>query len=241
MTNPIITDAVENSFTPLLIINNKGGEDARILKKYREPAWNYQVIRFLTPQGKDIIPRRDGINTQQALSSRMVAALEKSKQHVPENLKLLAQATDTTNLEKVAFSCHCFWTGEYKLGAMNGVVSTEAGWLNGREVTLVTYNKKHISLSNLYKKANQLGVANSVYVNNQSQANELSKIVKKPSSLSGYKKASASDQKRQIGGTPFASLPLSENQLTKVNAFARSDYKKALSYLTHKQRALISK
>ncbi len=51
MTNPAIINAVENSFVPLLIYNNKKGADAEVLKKYGEPAWNYQVIRFLTMDG----------------------------------------------------------------------------------------------------------------------------------------------------------------------------------------------
>ena len=87
MTDPTIINAVENSFVPLLIINNKGGEDAKILKKYNEPSWNYQVIRFLNSDGKDIIPRRDRVNTKGLLASRMVAVLEKAGKPVPEALK----------------------------------------------------------------------------------------------------------------------------------------------------------
>jgi len=91
MTNPAIISTIENSFIPLLIHNNTGGKDALILRKYNEPSWNYQVIRFLTSEGKDIIPRRDGVNTTAALASRMVTALEKSKQTVPANLRALVK------------------------------------------------------------------------------------------------------------------------------------------------------
>lgn len=241
MTNPIIIDAIENSFIPLLVINNKGGVDAEVLKKYNEPAWNYQVIRFLTAEGKDIIAREDKVNSQRELSSRMVMALERSKQAVPDSLQLLAQSSDTNNLGRVAFSCACFWTGEYKIGAIEGVVSTESGWLGGHEVTLVIYHKKHITLGDLYKKAHALGVAHSVYVANQSQAAELKGMVKNTGLLSGYKKAKSSDQNRQLNGTDFSSLQLTESQLTKVNAFVRSDVKKAIRYLTHKQREQLSK
>lgn len=89
MTDPAIIKAVENSFTPLLIINNKAGVDAKILRKYKEPAWNYQVIRFLDSAGKDVIPRKGSIYTKKELASRMVKALEKAKQPVPEALKNL--------------------------------------------------------------------------------------------------------------------------------------------------------
>ena len=91
MTNKTIISTIENSFVPLLIHNNTGGEDAKILKKYNEPSWNYQVIRFLTSDGKDIIPRKSSVNTLKALSTRMVDALEKAKQPVPAELKKLAK------------------------------------------------------------------------------------------------------------------------------------------------------
>ena len=87
MTDPIIVDAVENSFVPLLIHNNQRGPDTKLLKKYKEPAWNYQVIRFLTKEGKDIIPRKNRVNTINALATRMVKALEKAKQPIPPALR----------------------------------------------------------------------------------------------------------------------------------------------------------
>jgi len=91
MTNKTIISAIENSFIPLLIHNNTGGEDSKILKKYNEPSWNYQVIRFLTSDGKDIIPRKSSVNTLKAISARMVKALEVAKQPVPPELKKLAE------------------------------------------------------------------------------------------------------------------------------------------------------
>ncbi len=90
MTNKTIISTIENSFIPLLIHNNTG-TDAKILKKYNEPSWNYQVIRFLTSDGKDIIPRKSSVNTVKALSARMVTTLEKAKQPVPADLQQLAK------------------------------------------------------------------------------------------------------------------------------------------------------
>ena len=87
MTDPTLVKVIENSFVPLLIINNKGGTDAQILRKYNEPSWNYQVIRFLNSEGKDLIPRRDRVNTKQALAARMIKALEKAGKPVPASLK----------------------------------------------------------------------------------------------------------------------------------------------------------
>lgn len=245
MTNPIIVDTIENNFIPLLIHNNSGGEDSKILKKYKEPAWNYQVIRFLNANSQDIIPRKDRVNTQKQLSARMALALEKAGKPVPKALQLLQLEKDTTQLEQVAFSCHCFWTGEHKLGAIDGVIATEAGWLAGHEVTLVTYHKIKLPLKELISLARQKQVANDVYLSSESQRKRVPLLVKKTKSLKGYRKAKKSDQKRQIPGTIFTSLftnqKLSDSQACKVNAFCRSNPQKALEYLTSSQRHSIGK
>lgn len=82
---------IETHFEPVAIYNNVPGKDARILKEFKEPAWNYQVIRFLDSDKKDLIPRRDGINTVKAVARRMVLALESKKHEVPVELRALTE------------------------------------------------------------------------------------------------------------------------------------------------------
>jgi len=79
MSDPEVVSSIEKNFIPLLIINNKAGNDAKLLKRFKEPAWNYQVIRFLDHNGKDIIPRKDKIWTKPALLKRMREAKNKAK------------------------------------------------------------------------------------------------------------------------------------------------------------------
>ncbi len=92
LTNPSLVEAIENEFYPVLIYNNhKGGMDEKSLKRFNEPAWNYQVIRFLDAQGRDIIPRKDRIWTVSGVASRMIEALTVANRPVPEYLKVLTQ------------------------------------------------------------------------------------------------------------------------------------------------------
>lgn len=77
MSDPEVVKSIEKNFIPLLIINNTGGNDAKMLKHFKEPAWNYQVIRFLDHKGNDIIPRKDKIWDKQTLLKRMNLALKK--------------------------------------------------------------------------------------------------------------------------------------------------------------------
>ena len=89
LSHPQIVEAIETEFESVVVYNNRKGEDAAILKSFGEPAWNYQVIRFLSSKGEDIILRRDKIWTTEALAARMVEALETRGRPVPDYLNSL--------------------------------------------------------------------------------------------------------------------------------------------------------
>lgn len=225
LSDPTVVRSIEENFIPLLIHNNKPGKDAEILGKYGEPAWNYQVVRFLDSSGKDLIPRKDRVWTAAELKPRMKAALEKAGK---------PQAASPPKTERLAICQHCFWTGEMKIGTIEGVARTEAGFLDGREVTLVEYDPSKTSAATILKQAKADGVASAVYLDDPSQLPGSKKLV-------SYRAAPASDQKKQIQGTVFERLDLTPQQATKVNAYARSNPSKALEFLTPDQRKNLHK
>jgi Thioredoxin-like len=198
LSDPSVRKSVEDDFIPLLIPNNSSGKDAEVLRRYDEPAWNYQVVRFLDSAGHDLIPRKDRVWDAPQLKARMALALEKSGRR----------------LHRVAFSQSCFWEGEMRLGAIEGVTRTEAGFLGGREVTLVDYDPAKVALASLTQQAKSAGVGTGVFTD-----------------LGGYEKAPAPDQKRQLQGTPYAKLKLTPEQATKVNAFVRTAPERVAEFL----------
>ena len=233
MSNPVVVEAIESEFTPLLIHNNKSGKDAEVLRRFGEPAWNYQVVRFLDASAKDLIPRKDQVWDTSGIAERMIATLTKAKRPVPAYLSLLA-AEHSPRLKQAVFSMYCFWTGEMALGQIDGVITTEAGFMSGREVTLVRYDPEVIALPKLIAAAEKVECANAVHVPAadlaQAKASRLN-----VGTISGYRVAPASDQKKQLQGTAAQKLPLSAAQATKVNAWLRGDSTKALRYLTPSQ------
>jgi len=237
MAHPLIAEAVEDLFTPLLIHNNKGGKEAEILKRYDEPAWNFQVVRFLDGNGRDVIPRRDKVWTSDEIAARMIEALAKSGRAVPEYLRLLS-SEKSDGLKQVAFAMACFWTGEKELGAVNGVVHTEAGFIDGHEVTLVSYDPTVIPVPELIAAAERVQCAQSVYLP-QADQQAMRPVRLKVQALAGYRKAPSSDQKRQIQGTSVAGLSLHGVQATKINAWIRTDPTKALALLSPRQLAAL--
>ena len=240
LSEPTLVKVIENHFIPVFVANNQPGKDATTLKRFKEPAWNYQVVRFLDATATDLVPRKDGVWTVKPLAQRMVEALEKAGRKTPRELRILA-GMKTAMTEKAAFAQYCFWTGEMKFGQMEGVVTTEAGFYDGHEVTLVEFDPSILPFDELVKKATAVQCADRVYVSTQEQ-----KILAKKAGhgqaselRAGYRAASDSDQKKQLQGTPFAKLELTLEQATKANAYARSQPARALKYLTPEQVKLL--
>lgn len=230
-------EAIESEFEPVLVINNRPGKDEEILREFGEPAWNYQVVRFLDQEKADLIPRKDRIWSVEALAARMSEALSAAGREVPDYLKALGGVAAATDPSEAAFAMFCFWTGEWRLGGLDGVLTTEAGWLEGREVTRVTFDRAVISFEKLLAHAASFDCAQKVYVTSTADRkfSEASRL--KTGTLDeGYRRANLSDQKRQISGTAFAKLNLSPVQATKINAVARSNPQSALNWLSPRQR-----
>ena len=149
LSHPIVVSAAESEFVPLAVFNNVAGKDAEVLKAFNEPAWNNPVLRFLTPEGVDLIPRKDGDYSTAFVLTRMMAALETAKRPVPIYLKLVAAEYATTKTETAVFAMYCYWEGEAKLGALEGVIGTRIGELGGSEVVEVTFDPTAIGYKSL--------------------------------------------------------------------------------------------
>ena len=221
LSHPIIIDAIENEFVPLAVFNNAGGHDKAILKRFKEPAWNFQVMRFINTEGKDIIPRKDRVWTPAGTAMRMVEALETEKKSVPDYLKTVAWTHDPKKLRTAAFSMACFWDGEAKLGSIDGVVGTEAGWIGRHEVVRLTYDPSQIEWSNLVNQARAHGCANQIYAPDTSTLAQTPKKFGAFANLylpKAYRSARASDQKRHLLASKYRDLPLNPVQRTKINS-----------------------
>ena len=232
LRHPLIVEAMEDLFHPVLVYNNRdAGTDRELLERFGEPAWNYQVIRFLDSKGEDVIPRKDRVWTTSGVAWRMIEALEATGRPVPLYLRTVAIENDADHLATAAFAMHCFWTGEMALGKIPGVVATEAGWMEGREVTRVTYDPSTIDLARLRRETEKAECADKTYAPGDG------------AELRGYEPAKDSDQKRQImRWEELRALPgLTPMQLTKVNAFATSDMNDALSWLSPRQKRALEK
>lgn len=220
LSNPLIVDAIEESFVPVAVFNNQGGADREVLEKYNEPAWNYQVIRFVNSEGKDILPREDNVWTDSAVAARMIEALEQYGHPVPDYLRTVAWQGQP-GLQTATFAMFCFWDGESKLGAIDGVTQTEAGWLDGREVVKLRFDPEVVSFLELSEKASRLGCDQRIYAPDQAALETLPAMLQRKATVfveADYRRSRESDQKRQLRRLHFTEIELNAGQQTKINA-----------------------
>ena len=212
LSQPLIVEAIESYFIPLCIYNNKGGSDKEVLEKYEEPSWNNPVIRVVDQTGKDIIDRQPDFRSQTKTLNTIINAIKKSGKEIPGYLKILLEETvaqESGTTEEAFLSMYCFWSGEKEIGGMPGIVSTEAGYMHGKEVVKINFDRKITSLSTIVEKANKLRCADQVFATVQKDDN----ISVKPTGK--YRKDS--EDKYYLSKSEFRIIPMTELQKTKVN------------------------
>ncbi len=212
LSNPLMTEAIENEFIPLAIFNNKGGTDAKILKKYGEPSWNNPVVRIVDANGDNLVKRVASDYSAKGLYNAMIASLNSYGNVVPEYMKLLGKELSSTNLKERTYKMYCFWTGEKQLGSQVGVVTTQAGFQRG-EVVKVAYNADEISEKELDKFAT---------------SNKMEPVA------NGAFRWSEKDEDYYLQHSKFKNIPLSPLQRTKINS-ALGNRQNPKVYLSPKQ------
>lgn len=234
LSHPLLVEAIETEFVPLLIYNNRPGTDAGLLKRYREPSWNNPVVRFLDGQGEDVIDRADGVWDLPGIASRMMKALETADREVPMYLRLLVEeSSTTTKRERATFAMFCYWEGEAKLGAIDGVLSTRAAWLDGLEVVELEFDPRKVSYEELLREAKQMQCASRVFTRTDAQQAIAAPLVGNDAVRSNeqVRSASESDQLYQLRHSPLRLLPVTPLQAIRLNSAlgTRDDVKQFLS------------
>jgi hypothetical protein len=216
LSNPLMVEAIENSFIPLAIYNNKGGKDKVVLDRFNEPSWNNPVVRIINTKGKNVVSRISGDYSAKTLQKRMVEALQSYGKEIPDYLKLLGQELSASGKTKEKyFKMYCFWTGEKQLAKVDGVLSTQSGFMNG-EVVKVSYDASKVDEADLdaYAKANSF----------------------RPVDASKTYKPASNDIHYYLRHTDYKYIPLTELQQTKINSAIGSG-KTGDEYLSPKQYA----
>ena len=220
LSHPLIVEAIESLFVPVAIFNNKGGQDAKVLKYYGEPSWNNPVVRIVDNKKQDLIQRVNGNYSRLGIVQAMRLALQAENLAVPAYLELLEDEllAEQTGTESAVFSMYCFWTGEKEIGKLDGVVETQAGFMNGREVVKVKFDPEKIEYQDLLKNANQASCASHVYTNDKTQAKASENVIGKGAASQTGKFRQDREPKYYLGKTVYRFIPMTQLQAVKVNS-----------------------
>ncbi len=244
LSHPLVVEAIETRFVPVVIYNNVKGDDEKTLKLFDEPASNNPVIRILDASGESLAPRLADDYSISGVVSRMMAALDATHGGIPPYLELLneQELAQRVGVERATFSVHCFWEGEVALGAVPGVVSTKAGFIGKTEVVDIDYNPKEVSFTSLLRQAIKKDSASGVFARSDEQAkqaepmlagqvvrlNDVSKPDKRP--------------KYHIFNSPFRYVPMIELQAIRINeALSQKQGRDARHHLSPRQYELLLK
>ena len=220
LSHPLVVDAIENEFVPLAIYNNIKGKDRTVLTSFGEPTWNNPVVRIVNAKRTELAPRLNGNYTLLGLATSIRRALEAVGREVPAYMTLLIEEEEAKlkGTESATFSMYCFWTGEKKLSQIDGVVSTAAGFMQGREVVRVQFVPSKVSFVDLLSKARQEGCASSVFVHDNDQSNQASKILPENAIHSAASFRKDSEPKYYLSTTDYRFVPMTPLQAARVNA-----------------------
>ncbi len=220
MSHPFIVEAIETYFIPVAIYNNKGGKDAEVLRYYREPTWNNPVVRIVSSDKKNLVPRLSGNYSSLGVLQTIITAMDQIGLAVPQYLELFEEELISKALEteKVTFSMYCFWTGEGNFGQIPGVVSTKSGFMDSREVVQVEYSPEVISFKKLLEKALREDMFDHVYTHNDKQKRVAQSLLEGKQIHSRSTFRADHQPKYYLSRTQYRSVPMTPLQASRVNS-----------------------
>ncbi len=230
LSHPLVVEAIEDLFIPVVIHNNKQGKDKEILDFFGEPSWNNPVIRIVDFELKDVTERLNANYTSYGIVSKINYALQKRNKKIPQYLKLLEEEffAQVSGTETAYIGMYCFWSGEKCYSEAQGVVETHAGFMNGSEVVEVKYNPKKTNVDALIQHGKGMNCADRLFSDKNS-------FVK--STISNHNRVDFKldrESKYYIYNSKYKFVPMTELQACKVN-FAIANRKLAEEFLSPRQ------
>lgn len=239
LSHPLIVETIETYFVPLAIYNNRRGKDADVLDYYGEPSWNNPVVRIVGSDTKDVVPRLSGNYTPSGLTGYLINGMQQAGSPVPDYLPLLHAelAAVERGVEKTTLSMFCFWTGEKELGSIDGVVRTEAGYMDSREVVNVYFDPAQVSLETIFEKGQAAECADRVYASTESQKRTAGQSLGENKVRQAGNFRLDREPKYYLRHTDFRRVPMTQAQAVKINALI-GEGKSPLHLLSPRQQMM---
>ncbi len=209
LSDPLIVEAIESEFVPLCIYNNLKGHDRKVLDKYNEPTWNNPVVRIVDNGGSDIVDRLSGNYSKQGIIDAISSALQSEGNIVPTYIRNLNTEYSAVDTDELVLGMYCFWSGEKTMAEIPGVIKSEAGFMNGKEVVKLVYDKDKVSSTTIVGKAKKARCADVVFSDNKRFKDV------KTNKTGTFRRDK--ETKYYLFNSPYRSIPMTPYQQLKAN------------------------
>ena len=152
-------------------------------------------------------------------------------------MNILHQEHSAKDLRETHLSMYCFWSGEKNLGKLDGVISTQAGFMNGAEVVKVKYNADILEEEKLISFAANKKCADGVFSNDKRELSVAKKLNIKTKKEGKFRPDN--QPKYYTYNSEFKYVPMTSLQALKVNT-ALSNRLSPDEYLSPRQIELLS-
>jgi len=196
LSHPLLVEAAETLFEPVLVYNNRSEDDA-ICEAWGEPRWNNPVLRSIDADGHERAHRFAGPYTEAATARFLTSALGDA---APPWLSDLADELEARGRAQTAtYAMACFWSGEAHLGQADGVLATRTGWQGGQEVVEVIYDPHTVDAATL---------------------DAFARAGRSQPAAAGSLAPTPKDDRHALKRTKWASVWMTPRQATRANALA---------------------
>lgn len=226
LSHPLIVDAAETQFVPVVVRNNVDGVEREILNSFNEPALNNPVVRIINPDRTARSPRVADNFTLAGLANAMRHGLEFEGGDCPGYLIALDDEMRSAGKTKATavFETECFWEGEAALGGIRGVTSSRTGFVGGKEVVELTFDPSMIDFANLCREGRRLKCATRALTNNATDQATAKRVLGESALLRDEFVESQKDNLYRLMRTPYRGVPMTPVQARRVNtALSRAE------------------
>jgi len=204
--HPLIADACESLFTPVLMTP-------------AELPSAPVTLRIVNSSNADLCPPLHDLSIA-AVSHWMVAGLCAAGENVPPYLQLLAdESAAAGRTQRATFAMGCFWKGEGTIGGVHGVVATKPGFLSGLEVVDAEFDPAVISYGDLLERSRAAGAADRALPRTDEQRRAVANEPRCDAAITAD-----AEPKYYLSLTTYRFVPMTPAQASRVNAaLARRD------------------
>jgi len=222
LSHPLIVEAAESLFVPVAVLNNVDGPDKAVLKSFDEPAWANPVIRIMSPDRADLVPRLGDQWTVGAVAKAMNEALTHGQTQPPGYLSILLEEEESAGrrLETVLFEVKDSAVAEAKIGSLSAVVRTRIGTREGVDVLEATFDPARQDYLSILRSVWRMNVATAV-VNSLGDRVEHTRRAFGPG---GTKRGSTQFTPTEGAGlarlreSPYRAVPMTPVQALRINS-----------------------